>query len=249
MNETLTNNNVLPYAIINGIRRYGETSPVTEIDVRKFRRTPESYLHIIRHMRALSPAAEQLALSYTIIDQGETKLVTKELLTRLLTTTGSKFNKLLTDPTAIISFAEEHVQEQVKKRERLLWQKTPRGDYFCYLAAYMTTLEKSFFHLAPEEPFGSCNVVAITEDMRSHLTERMRGTGEKDDHILTYTIEDVPPPSNTLIIILYKPNIETPANVCTAYTGIIAPPLPKHTQTPEEFLYNKQWWEKYTFIV
>ncbi len=241
--------NSIPYTIIDGIRRYGETTPVNEQEIAHFHRTQASYIHIIRHMRGLSKEAEQLALTYTIQDGDETKPITKELLQDLLSTAGSKFHEHINDPLTIISFAEEHIQEKVKKREKLLWQKTPRGDYVCRLVSYITGQEKEFFNLKPSEPLGTCHVVEISEDIKPEITKEIRGKGEKIDEIPVNVIRGVPPQSNTLIIILKKPDITAPATIFTAYTGIIAPPLPYHTQTEEEFDYNKEWWEKHTFII
>lgn len=246
--ESSTNNS-LPYTIIDGIRRYGEMSPVTEQEVAEFRRTPESYAHIIRHMRRLSGEAEKRALAYTIRDGEEIKPVTKELLRELLRTTNSKFNEKIDDPLAIISFAEEHVQEKVKKREKLLWQKTPRDEYICRLVSYITPPEKAFFNLGPDESLGACHVLEITEEIAPQITRGIRGTGELRDQVPVNIIYDTPPQSNTLIIILKKPDISAPATIYTAYTGIIAPPLPYHTQIQEEFAYNQDWWEKHTFII
>lgn len=241
--------NSISYALIDGIRRYGETSPVTESDVAEFRRTPESYTHIVRHMKTLSEEARRRACSYTIEDKGEKKQVTPELIDQLLTTAGSKFNAQINDPLTIISFAEQHVQEKVKRREKLLWLKTPRNDYFCYLATYISPAEKSFFQLNEDDDLGTCRVVKITDDIATRITERVRGTGEKTDEILINVVEDTPPPSNTLIIVLHKPDISSPSNVYTAYTGIIAPPLPSDTHTKEEYEYSKEWWSRHTFII
>lgn len=240
--------NSIPYTIIDGIRRYGETSPVTEQDVRVFRRTDESYAHIIRHMDSLSREAEKRILGKMIMDEGTAKVVDKELLKKLLDTAVSKFHKDIDDPLTIISFAEEHVQEKVKRRERILWQKTPRGDYFCFLATYISPLEKSFFNLDPDEQLGLCHVVEITEENESRITQELLGTGEKRDQVMMNMLHDTPPPSSTLIIVLHKPDMTTPATVYTCYTGIIAPPIPNQSQTKEEFDYNRVWWDKHAFI-
>lgn len=247
MNTTISNQ--IPYTIIDGIRRYGETSPVTEQDVRVFRRTDESYAHIIRHMHTLSREAEKRILGKTILDEGTPKVVTKDLLEKLLATAVSKFNADIDDPLTIISFAEEHVQEKVKKRERLLWQKTPRGDYFCNVATYISPPEKSFFNLDKDDHLGLCHVVEITEENESLVTQQPLGQGEKRDEVIMNVLHDTPPPSDTLIIILYKPDMTTPATVYTSYTGIIAPPLPNASQAEEEYDYNRMWWDKHTFIV
>ncbi len=233
--------NTTLYTIIDGIRRYGETSPVVEDDVTIFERTPESYLHIIRHVHSLSETAYAQALLYT---EGNT-----DRIEALLKTTASKFHPQITDPLTIISFAEEHIQEKVQKRERLLWIKTPRNDYFCYVSAYISPTDKRFLGLSGSDALGDCHVIKITEDIAPHITKRIRGKAEKIDDVIINIVEDTAPPSNTLIITLYKPDISSPATIYSAYTGIIAPPLPHDTHTKEEAAYSTDWWSEHTFII
>lgn len=237
----------VPYALRDGIRRYGEWSLVTEADIASYRRTPESYLHIVRHMRSLSPEATKRALSYAAQElTGD--MTAENYLANLLATVNSKFSEKITDPITIIEFAEAHVQDKVKMHEKLYWHKTPQGGYICHLMAYIESYEKTYFNLAKDEPLGTCNVVDITEDNAEQIHETIRGYAEERDKVPVNCLDGEAPPSDNMVIILYKPDATTPAVVYTAYTGTLAPPVPHETQSPEEYEYNAQWWSQHTFI-
>ncbi|MFA5076495.1 MAG: hypothetical protein WC480_03720 [Patescibacteria group bacterium] len=240
-----------PYVEQNGVRFYGETAGnVEQRDINNLRLPTESTLHVARHLTNISPEAKAKLLGQTINDEGNEIVVDEKFITAQLEAAGSKFHPKINDPEALSLFCQEKLVEALENNQTIIWIKNQTTDEArANIQITVTAADKTRFGLAPEESFGTSSVIKITPDVANKVTQKMRGQGEAKDQVTINTIGDISAPqTNDLVITIIRKSGQTP-EFYTAYTGIIAPHLPRaETQSPEELQYNKDWWSQYAFV-
>ena len=232
------------YTENEGVRFFGEIKELLSgSEVEKIQTTPASILHVSRHLKKLNPEARKKILSF----EG----VTDDFITAQLQTVGSKFHEKIDDPYKLLKVCHQALRDKISGAEKIPWLYSKEVDEFeAIIKIELSPEQKQSLGLNPNEYAGDVSVIEITPEIENQITKEQRGKGEKKDHIEVNVISGVDlPETDTLIISLKKKNQDSPPELYTAYTGIIAPSLPrKEEQSEEEFSYNKSWWDNHAFI-
>lgn len=232
-----------PYIENEGIRFFGEQKgSLTETEAEETTTTPDSILHITRHLKSVSPEAKKKLLALDVTD---------DFIEAQLDSAGSKFHEKINDPYKLLEVCQKAVKDKLSGGEEIPWIYSKEADEFeAKIKVEVSPEQKQALGLNPDEYAGDVSVIEITPEIENQITKEQRGKGEKKDHIEVNVISGVDlPETDTLIISLKKKRQEDAPEFYTAYTGIIAPDLPrKEEQSEEEFEYNKQWWDQHAFI-
>ena len=243
----MTEKNELPhqksYTENEGVRFFGEIKEwLSKLEAKQIEATPASVLHIIRHLKSLSPEAKNKLLALD---------VDEDFINAQLESIGSKFHKKINDPYQLLEVCQEVIQEKVNNGAEIPWiYSKEAGEFEAKIKIEFSTEQKQALGLDPDEYTGDISVVRITPEIENQVTKEQRGQGEEKDHIEINVISGIKPPeTDTLIISLKKKGSEDLPQFYTVYTGILSPSLPRaEEQSEEEFKYNKSWWSSYAFI-
>ncbi len=239
------------YVILGDIRAYGEPAGVLDTEeVSKIQKTNEGILHVTRHLTHLSDKARSKLVGMEIAEGGTTVTTDDKFVDEQLKSKGSKFNKKITDPDLLMDTCIHVLEEKIRKGEEIAWIASPAGPLRARIQVDVSADLKEVFGLEASELLGTASVTEITPDIASQIKKEQRGQGEQRDRIEINVLEaDEAPQTDNLIIELQKETPDSPPIFYTAYTGILAPQLPRaEQQSPEELAYNQEWWDRHTFI-
>lgn len=238
---------------IDGIQIFGEKMcRVTASDVQTIEIVQTNLLHIARHFSHLNESSRKALLR---IKPGTSEsAVTESMLDELLKTAGSKFNPKLQDLHNIVSHLLSYLKQHIKNGLETPWIEFASlpGKYYTEVHFTVTPQQKKELGLLPEEFVGTMGVVLITEKNKKFITKAKRGNAEEADNITLNIIKDVAPPeTDTITVCLKKDPQSSAVNLTSIYTsdGTFSPLFPNVSQqSPEEFTYNKTWWQNYAFF-
>lgn len=239
------------YFELDGIRYYAEQiRPVDQIDIDRLMIPTESLLHISRHLNSFSEEAKSKLIGQTILEKDNEIVIDDNLLNNLIKTAGSKFNLAITDPEKLAIFCKQKMQEVINSNKAPFWYRKKSLSEWSDFMIKVTNEDKKRFGIPINEYFGTESVIKITPELSNLVVSGRRGYGQEADSFEVNTIQGIKvPQTDNLIISLKRSDINKPAMLFSAFTGIKTPPLPRlKEQLPEEYQYNKDWWSKYAFI-
>lgn len=245
-------NQPTPWFEQDGERIYGEAIREVEPgDLDNFVITPESLLHIIRHLVGLSADMRTKLVGVEIQNGDEVMTVDDAFLNAQLSTTGSKFDAKLQDPEDMIKHAKEWVLDQLKNGKQVKWFKGwQKGQQIAKFFLALSAEQKAELGLDSEEKLGTSGVIPISSEIADQVKREMRGEGEESDRIIVNVIDGIPTPrTDSLMVWLKRKDGSDEVEFYTMYTGIMTPALPRKGEQPDdEFEYNKEWWGKHVFV-
>jgi len=240
------------YIESEGIRFYGELRRfLSAQEIERAVSSPESILHVTRHITCLSPNARKKILKLTIIDGGEKIKVNDAFIDAQLQSIGSKFNEKINDPFKLLENCRAIAMEQIKEEIEIPWIYNSRIDEaVAKIKVRLSDGQKQKLGILSSEFVGNLSVVKVTSEIRQHLQKEQRGKGEKKDRVKINVVEGIDKPlTNDIVIAFKKHGLHEQPEFYTVYTGILTALIPRQEeQSDEEFLYNTGWWENYTFI-
>ncbi len=210
-----------------------------------------SIAHCARHFSELDSASRNYLLQPPTAENVSTPL-TPEQLKNLMTTAGSKLNPKLNNLIVVIKTLLGFLPEAILNRETHWVEFSSIPDsYYAELGLYLDKNKKAKLGLSANEPVGTLGAVFITPDIKPYIKLEQRGQGEESDQIKLNIITNLKPPvSDTITIGLKKDPLSQQVSLTSLYTsdGKFSPPFPNHRQSPEEFIYNTNWWANYAFF-
>ncbi|MBU1951585.1 hypothetical protein KJ733_01580 [Patescibacteria group bacterium] len=240
-----------PYIESDGVRIYGERAQIVELsDVELLKIPQEAVLHVTRHLTELSGEVRERLIGTQIDDEGKTVIVDKEFISVQLESAGSKFNDKISDPEILIAVCREMMIEEVNAGQVSWIENSATGEMTAKFQAEPGDKYKEMLGLGSEEKLGTTSVVEITPNIQGQVEREPRGKGETKDQIEVNVVRGIPAPkTDNLIIVIKKQSKDSEPYFYTAYTGILAPSLPRpEKQSPDELKYNQEWWEKHAFV-
>ncbi|HBR80536.1 MAG: hypothetical protein UX09_C0023G0003 [Candidatus Uhrbacteria bacterium GW2011_GWE2_45_35] len=235
-----------------GIRHYAEqVRPVEQEDLENLQITPESLVHVVRHLVGISVEARAKLIGQTFDDDGVEQVIDESFLARQLETVGSKFHPVIVDPEKIIGFCLEKIRVLLDSGQVPVWIKNSISR--CLFADFQIIVshgEKTRLGIPEGNQLGNCALIKITPEIADRVTVEQRGYGQSVDNIKVNVVRGVEPPlTDVLVFTLKKSADDQPPVFHTAYTGILTVPLPRPSdQFPEELAYNQDWWSQYAFV-
>lgn len=236
-----------------GVRVWGRR--VRGLEVRDLERAEvplKTNLHIIRHLARIAPHVRARFVGARLIEEdGEERSIDDAFLDAELTAAGSKFHPVIVDSETIIQFARSRAVESIGGGEMVYWIEHPKTkQQRARMALVATSGDKRALGIPEGETLGTLSVVPITPELAPRVRRELRGTGEERDRMEVNVIRGMePPPTDELVLELVRLSPDAPVEIYTAYSGILAPHLPRRSeQTAAEFAYNQAWWDKHVFV-
>lgn len=225
---------------VNGVVFWGiDKGRVIIEEITKISSPPDSVLHLLRHFSELSEEWIQRAVAEGI--------TTREFIEEQLRLPGSKWNPKigLDEPELVIGFSRILLRRNLEQGKELRWIGRGKLD-LCFLSHSLTQEEKIHFfeEKTKEEPVGMVGLISLLEIPPQ--IEVRQSTGRGSD-LPVNVVEMNPPTTDTVVITLARRENGT-IQIWSAFPGILTPPFPKAYQLPEEYEYNKCFWERYALI-
>ncbi|MBI4836434.1 MAG: hypothetical protein HY817_04205 [Candidatus Abawacabacteria bacterium] len=242
------------FFIIDDVKVFGrKVDDVAIRDIDNIVITQESLLHVVRHFSQLSQQSRKSLLEKKHDTERQIE-VTEKMIDELLHTAGSKFHPQLQDLhyvlSCLLSYTKGHVTAGLKA-PWIEFSSLP-GEYYTEIHFTITSEQKEELGLSQDEFIGTLGAVPINEENIAFVQPEQRGAGDKADDIIVNIIKELDPPLTDTITIGLAKNPETlVVRLTTIFTsdGKFSPLFPNaEKQSPEEFAYNKQWWEQYAFF-
>jgi hypothetical protein len=236
---------------VDGVRVYGErVGSVTVEELEKLEIHTENIMHLVRHLIGLSDDARSQLVGQELQDGEQSQTVDEAFINAQLESTGSKFNDKLQDPDQIIQLCKDIIIHSVQSGKDVAWVKESGGDFSAKFQVEIPTEMKKQVGLSTDDKLGAASVIPITPEIESKVSKQQRGKGEVKDLVKINVVEGIPTPQTDTLIIEIKKHEENGAPyLYTAYTGMLAPSLPRpETQSAEELAYNQEWWDWHAFI-
>lgn len=251
----ITSSEVVPQPVFfeqDGIRYYVEQVRSVKLsDFDKLRVSPESLVHIARHLIKISPEAQKRLIGQSFQDGDQERVIDDSFLDRQLETVGSKFHSDIVDPEKLTDFCIRKIRDLVETGQGPVWTRNLQtGVLSANFQVVVSPEDKKFFGLKEEDKFGDCSLIKINPDIADLVTVEQRGAGQAVDRINVNVVRGIDLPlTDNLVITLRQKDENSPPVFHTAYTGITTPPFPRpSSQSPEELKYNQEWWSKHTFV-
>ncbi|MFA6272791.1 MAG: hypothetical protein WC693_06940 [Patescibacteria group bacterium] len=236
---------------VDGVRVYGERiGSVTAEELEQLEVSTENVMHIVRHFTGLSDESRGKLVGQELQNGEELQIINETFINAQLESTGSKFNGKLDDPELIVQLCRNLMVQSVQSGRDIAWVKEPGGDFSAKLQVEIPAEMKKQIGINEFEKLGTSSVIPITPGIAGQVKKEQRGRGEIKDLVQINVIEGIPSPkTDTLIIEIKKRDENATPYLYTAYTGTLAPSLPRpEKQSAEELAYNQEWWDRHAFI-
>ncbi|MFA6392217.1 MAG: hypothetical protein WCW66_05760 [Patescibacteria group bacterium] len=236
---------------VDDVRVYGEHSGSLRVEeLKQLEIKIENIMHIVRHFTGLSVESRSKLVGQELQNGEQRQIIDDTFVNAQLESTGSKFNDKLQDPDQIIQLCKDLIIHSVQSGKDVAWVKETGGDFSAKLQVDVSAEMKKQIGLSVDDKLGTASVIPITPEIEEKVSKQQRGKGEAKDLVQINVIENIPTPqTDTLIIEIKKREENSAPYLYTAYTGTLAPSLPRpETQSAEELEYNQTWWNRHAFI-